>query len=112
MTAGTHWQLPDDSERSRLDNGLWRGVSNGLPVVRWAPILDVPCEQVMSLLAALAVHQIAAHADVVGKPVASSASRQRWRIWVDATAHARAEDVLRRELADGGTPPEAETERP
>jgi hypothetical protein len=100
MTWEMHELQPADAERNRLDTSVWRGVTNGLPVLRWVPILDVAADLVMPLLAALASEGIAAHADTVGhRPQPNQTRPQRWRIWVDAIAHAHAEDVLRAELS-------------
>jgi hypothetical protein len=95
-----HELLPHNDARAWLDTGVWRGVTNGLPVVRWVPILDTGRELVMPLLAALAADGIAAHAQELHRLRPAGAGRAAaWRIWVDATAHARAEDVLRSELS-------------
>jgi hypothetical protein len=103
MGYDMHWLQPYDEQRSRLDTTVWRGVNNGLPATRWVPILDVTVDDVMALLATLAIHGIAAHADITGRPVGPrTTQRPRWRIWVGATAHARAEDVLRLELSTCG----------
>jgi hypothetical protein len=104
MTGEMHELVPDNAVRSQLDTGLWRGVTNGLPVVRWVPILDVPRELVMPLLAALAGEGIPAHAQELHRRRSVRPGRPLpWRVWVDATAHARAEDILRAELSQRPT---------
>jgi hypothetical protein len=100
MTWTMHQLQPEDADRARLDTNVWRGVTTGLPVLRWVPILDIAPSFVMPLLAALASEGIAAHADAVShRPKPDRTGPPRWRIWVDATAHARAEDVVRGELS-------------
>jgi len=96
MTSGTHEFLPFDDDRWQFDTAIWRGVTNGLPALRWAPILDIDAGVVTGLLAALAAGNVPARAE----SLARLGSRDRcWRVWVDAVTYSRAEDILRAELS-------------
>jgi hypothetical protein len=106
MSNGTHESLPFDEERWRLDTAVWHGVTNGLPALRWAPILDVDRDAVPALLAALATHDVPARAEQLtrhGAPIG-----RRWRLWVDAVTYARSEDILRVELSNRPDTPTGE----
>jgi hypothetical protein len=99
MTVGRHEFVPFSDDRWQLDTAAWRGISNGLPALRWAPILDVQAALVPALLAALGSQGIPSRAE----PPSGLRSRRtrpaRWHLFVDAVGYAHAEDVLRVELA-------------
>lgn len=89
--------LPVDDGRWVLDTASCRGLSNGLPALRWAPMLEVSGTLVARLLGALRERAVPARAEPrtwQGAPVGD-----RWRLWVDALAYARAEDIIRAELS-------------
>ncbi len=112
MSSATHEFLPFDDGRWYLDTASWRGITNGLPALRWVPILDVDEPLVAPLIAALAGQAVPARAEPRTRH--GVAIGNRWRLWVDAVSHSRAEDVLRAELsaphvgAGAGPPPAAD----
>lgn len=65
------------------------GRGNGLDASAWAPVADVPADDVAALLAELAAADVPGYAAEVGK-----GSRTRCRIWVGSLRYATAEDVL------------------
>ena len=98
VRAGQHQTPAFGAQRHHLDTLVWRGVTNGLPALRWVPLVDVD--------------RVAGRADArrAGRPSGARARRtrldsaprprrpRRWRLWVDALAYARAEDVVRAEM--------------
>jgi hypothetical protein len=97
MTISARRQLTFDDGRWWLDTATWRGATNGLPALRWAPILEVDAGLVRSLLVALADKHIPARAEAPW-PARGLGGRRPWRLSVDAIAYGRAEDILRVEL--------------
>ena len=75
------------------------GVTNGLPALRWVPLVDVDPPLVAPILAALAAHRVPAHAEAASVRLSTRARRpRRWRLWVDTRSWVRAEDIVRTEM--------------
>ncbi|HUA27920.1 MAG TPA: hypothetical protein VMC03_03475 [Streptosporangiaceae bacterium] len=73
------------------------GQGNGIDDVAWAPILEVPPDIVIPLLAALGAARVPAYA--AGPTVAITgrgrpATAPRCRLWVGTSAYGRAEETL------------------
>jgi hypothetical protein len=73
------------------------GHGNGLDAPAWAPIADVPPDDVEALLAALRVAGVPGYAAGVGPP----GKRRSYRLWVASLRYSAAEEVLRTTLRSG-----------
>lgn len=77
-----------------LPRAYWlppHGHSNGLDAPAWAPIADIPTQDVELLLAALRVAGVPGYAAAVGPP----GKRRSYRLWVASLRYSAAEEVLR-----------------
>ncbi len=74
------------------------GCGNGLDDTAWAPVLEVSERVVPAVLGALADAGVPGYAAPAHPPGYRLRDRSRqpetWRLWVGASAHGRAEDVL------------------
>jgi hypothetical protein len=83
---GRMWWLPAD------------GYGNGLDDDAWAPVLEISERVVPDVLRALADAGVPGYAAPVHRPGYRLRDRSRrpgtWRLWVGASGHGRAEEVL------------------
>jgi hypothetical protein len=90
------------AEQSARPGRLWwlppGGYGNGLDDSAWAPVLEISEQIVPDVLRALADAGVPGYAAPAHPPGYRLRDRSRrpetWRLWVGASAHGRAEDVL------------------
>ena len=90
------------AEQAGRPSRLWwlpaGGYGNGLDDTAWAPILEISEHVVAEVLGALAAAGVPGYAAPARSPGHRLRDRSRhpqaWRLWVGASAHGRAEEVL------------------
>ncbi len=98
MTAPVSRPAAQPASRGRLWWLPTGGYGNGLDDTAWVPVLEVSERVVPAVLGALADAGVPGYAAPAHPPGYRLRDRSRqpetWRLWVGASAHGRAEEVL------------------